>query len=45
MEDLLTILVNKAMTIAMEKEREESQKMMENLMPGGLGGLANIFGK
>jgi DNA-binding protein YbaB len=44
-EDLLTIVMNKCITIASQKEAEESQKLMEQLLPGGLSGLSNIFGK
>lgn len=43
-EDLLVIAVNRAIEAAKEKEAAAAQEMMNNMLPGGLGGLANMFG-
>lgn len=43
-EDLLLIAVNRAIEAAKEKESAAAQEMMNNMLPGGLGGLANMFG-
>lgn len=44
MEDLLIILVNKALAKCEEVKGVESQKMIKELMPSGLDGLTNMFG-
>ncbi len=41
LEDLLLTVVNRTLEKAAEKEAEESQKMMNDLLPPGLG---NLFG-
>ncbi len=44
-EDLLLVTLNKALEQAKTKELEESQKMIQSMLPSGLAGLSNIFGK
>ena len=44
LEDLLTVTVNKALEKAAETEASETQNMMKDMMPPGLGGLGNLFG-
>ncbi|MFK7932300.1 MAG: YbaB/EbfC family nucleoid-associated protein [Saprospiraceae bacterium] len=44
-EDLLVIAVNRAIEAAKAKEGEAAQSMMNDMLPGGLGGLADMFGK
>ncbi len=41
LEDLLLTVLNRALDKAAEKEAEESQKMVNDLLPPGLG---NLFG-
>ncbi len=43
-EDLLLVAVNRALEMAAAKESEEAQKMVQDMMPPGLGGLGNLFG-
>lgn len=42
-EDLLVIAINRALEIAAEEEKNATEKLMGNMMPG-LGGLGNLFG-
>ena len=44
LEDLVVIAVNRALDKAAEIEALESQKMMKDMMPPGLGGLGDLFG-
>lgn len=44
LEDLMMVAVNRVMEKATEKEAEESQKMMRDMMPPGMGDLGNLFG-
>ncbi len=39
LQDLLVIAVNQALEIATEREAAEAEKMINDLMPPGLGGL------
>ena len=39
LQDLLVIAVNQALEIAAEREAAEAQKMINDMMPPGLGGL------
>ena len=39
LEDLLVIAVNQVLEMAAEREAAEAQKMIEDMMPPGLGGL------
>lgn len=45
LEDLVMIAVNRAIEKAAELEANETQNMMKDIMPPGLGGLGNLFGK
>lgn len=44
-EDLLLVAINRALEKAQEMQAEESQKLMQKMMPPGMGGLADMFGK
>lgn len=39
LEDLLVVATNRALELAAEKEAAESQSMLQNMLPGGLGGM------
>lgn len=43
LEDLLLVAINRTLTQAAEKEAEESQKLIQDMLPPGLGGLGNMF--
>ena len=45
LEDLLLVAVNRVIELAAEKEAEASQQMINDMLPGGLGGLAGMFGQ
>jgi len=45
LEDLLLVTLNNALQSAKAKEIEESQKLIQSMLPSGLAGLSNIFGK
>ncbi len=44
LEDLLMAAINRVLKTAGEQEAIESQKMMKDMMPPGLGGLGDLFG-
>lgn len=44
-EDLVLTAVNNALEKAAIKEQAEAQKMLSGMMPPGLGGLGDLFGK
>lgn len=44
-EDLVLTAINNALEKAAVKEAAESQKMISQMMPGGIGGLGGLFGK
>ncbi len=44
-EDLLLVAINRTLEKAAAKQGEESQKLMQSMMPPGMGGLADMFGK
>ena len=44
-EDLLLVAINRTLEKAVAKQAEESQKLIQNMMPPGMGGLADMFGK
>ena len=44
LEDLLMVAINRVLEKAAEQEGIESQKMMKDMMPPGLGGLGDLFG-
>ncbi len=43
-EDLLLVAFNELITKATEAEATQSQEMLKNIMPPGMGGLSNLFG-
>lgn len=43
-EDLVMVAVNRVLEKAAEREAEETQKLIQNMMPPGMGGLSNLFG-
>jgi nucleoid-associated protein EbfC len=43
-QDLVLVAVNKALDLAAEREQSEAQKMLQDLMPPGLGNLSGLFG-
>lgn len=43
LEDLLLVAINRAMQLAAEKEAEETQKLIQEMMPPGMGGLSDLF--
>lgn len=42
-EDLVTVAVNRALAEASKKEAEEAQRLMQDMLPPGMGGLSNLF--
>ena len=44
LEDLLLVAVNRVIEKAAVKEAEESQKMMKDMLPPGMGDLSDLFG-
>ena len=44
LEDLLVVAMNRVLIKAAAEEAIESQKMMKDMMPPGLGGLGSLFG-
>ena len=44
LEDLLVVAVNQALQKAQAKEQEEAQRLMSNMLPGGLGSLGDMLG-
>ena len=45
LEDLVLIAINRVIKLATEKELAESQSMLKDMLPPGLGGLGKLFGK
>lgn len=45
LEDLLMVAINRVLEQAASREQEEAQGMLKNILPGGLSGLSNLFGK
>ncbi len=43
-EDLVTVAVNRALEMATEKEALETQNMMKEMLPPGMGDLSGLFG-
>jgi len=43
LEDLLVVAMNRVIQLASEKEAEESQKMVSNILPPGMEGLTDMF--
>ena len=44
LEDLLLVAINRAIELATEKEQSETQNLIKDMLPPGLGGLGNMFG-
>lgn len=44
-EDLLLIAMNRTLEKAAQTQAAESQKLIQNMMPPGMGGLADMLGK
>jgi len=44
LEDLLVVALNNVILTATEKEAEQTQNLLKDMMPPGLGGLSNLFG-
>ena len=45
LEDLLTIAMNQALMMATDTQTNETNNMVKDMLPGGLGGLGSLFGK
>lgn len=43
-EDLILVAINNALSAAAAQEAAHSEEMIKKMMPGGLGGLSNLFG-
>ena len=43
-EDLVLVAVNKALALAAERETAESQNLIQDLLPPGLGNMSDLFG-
>jgi DNA-binding YbaB/EbfC family protein len=43
LEDLIVVAVNRAIQLATEQEAATTQNMLKDMLPPGLGGLANMF--
>lgn len=39
LEDLLLVAINRALELAAQQEASESQSLLQNMLPGGLGGM------
>jgi DNA-binding YbaB/EbfC family protein len=44
LQDLLMVAINRAIDEATQMEAEASQKLIQNMMPPGMGGLSDLFG-
>ena len=45
LEDVLLVTINEAVQKAQLAQAAESQKMLANMMPGGMGDLGKLFGQ
>ncbi|MCB0521777.1 MAG: YbaB/EbfC family nucleoid-associated protein [Lewinellaceae bacterium] len=45
LQDLLVTAINRVLEKAQVKEQAEANKMIQDLMPPGMGGLAGMFGQ
>ena len=43
-EDLLVVVINRAMVKAAEKEAAETKNLLSDFLPPGMGDLGNLFG-
>ena len=44
LEDLLLVAINRALELAAEKEASESQNLLKDMFPPGLGNLSDLMG-
>ncbi len=44
-EDLLMVAINRALAKAVEKEAAESENLIQDMLPPGLGNITDLFGK
>ena len=44
-EDLLMVAINRVLDLAAEREAEETQNLIKDMLPPGLDGLAGMFGQ
>ena len=44
LEDMLVVAINNVIKTATAKEAEQTQKLLKDMMPPGLGGLSDLFG-
>ena len=44
LEDLILVAANRALELAVEKEAAETEGLLKDILPPGLGGLSNLFG-
>jgi len=44
LEDFILVATNRALELAAEKEAAESQNLMKDMLPPGMGNLPNMFG-
>ena len=45
LEDLLIVAFNQALGMAVDTQTNETNNMVKGILPGGLGGLGDLFGK
>jgi nucleoid-associated protein EbfC len=43
-EDFVMVAVNRALKLASEKEASEAQRLIQEMLPPGLGNLSDLFG-
>jgi len=43
-EDFIMVAINRALALASEKEAEEAQNLLKDMLPPGMGGLSDLFG-
>ena len=45
LQDLLIVAFNQALGMAVDTQTNETNNMVKDILPGGLGGLGSLFGK
>lgn len=45
LQDLMVLAMNQTMAMIAEAEGAETKKLMDDMLPSGLGGLGNLFGR
>ena len=43
-EDLLLVAINQVLDLAAEKEAQESENLLKDMLPPGMGDIGNLFG-